>query len=248
MRNLVAVCLALIGGLMQPVAAMAEPREFAITAAPELREAGILEFLLVRFTLKTQRRATWADAGADLHLHPGGPVPVMRRGDLVYGLALRTDNPAAARFADWITSDIGQAMIADFTPDDGVGFAPAAGLAVQATGPVFVGDTEKGAVLAQDHCGRCHTVNPATRMTGIGSSPSFAALRALPDWEARFMAFYTLNPHPALMRVKGISPPFDPLRPPPIVPVLLTEAEVAAIQAYAETVDPADLGAPIQHQ
>ena len=110
---------------------------------------------------------------------------------------------------------------------------------------VFEGDPARGRRLADAHCGRCHVTSPGRGARSIGSTPSFAALRALPDWAERFMAFYALNPHPAIMQVEGITPPFDPNRPPPIVPIEITAEEAEHIQAYAATVQAADLGAPV---
>lgn len=242
------LCLALFAGGMQPHGAMAQARDFTITATPELREAGILRFLLVRFTLKTQRRATWAEDGADLSITPQGNRSVMMRGDVVYGVDLHTENAAAERFAEWLASEIGQGMIADFIPDSGARFEAAPQAAAEPAAITFDGDAEAGANLAQAHCGRCHVVDPKRRMGGIGSTPSFSAMRALPDWDQRFMAFYALNPHPSVLRVEGISPPFDPARPPSIVPIELTRDEAEDIRAYAATLDPADLGDPVKHQ
>ena len=47
----------------------------------------------------------------------------------------------------------------------------------------------------------------APGMTGmtLGSTPSFPALKTLPDWFDRFTAFYALNPHPSFLLVEGIS-------------------------------------------
>ena len=61
----------------------------------------------------------------------------------------------------------------------------------------------EGQRLALHHCGRCHVVNDTNRYGGIGSTPSFAALRALPQADDRFAAFWTFNPHPAFMQVEG---------------------------------------------
>jgi len=74
------------------------------------------------------------------------------------------------------------------------------------------------------------------------------ALRALPAWGERFMAFFALNPHPSFLRLEGVSPDFDPERPPTIEPVLVTQGEVDALLAYVSALDPADLGEEIRHQ
>jgi mono/diheme cytochrome c family protein len=103
-----------------------------------------------------------------------------------------------------------------------------------------------GEKLALRHCGRCHVVNERNRMGGIGSTPSFAALRTLPDWEERFRAFFALNPHPAFTQVDGVTEPFPPERPSPIHPLALTPDEIDAITGFAGTIAPKDLGAPVR--
>lgn len=107
-------------------------------------------------------------------------------------------------------------------------------------------DWAPGEKLAYLNCGRCHVIGERNRMGGIGSTPSFASLRADADWEERMRAFYTLNPHPAFSQVDGVTPPFDPARPSPIHPLRLTRQEIEVIIDYARTVAPKDLGAPVR--
>jgi mono/diheme cytochrome c family protein len=111
-----------------------------------------------------------------------------------------------------------------------------------ATNPETLAEGER---LALHHCGRCHVVNEKNRFGGIGSTPSFAALRALPNASDRFAAFWTLNPHPAFVQVKGQTTPFDPAHPPSAAPVILTQHEAEAIAVYAASIEPLDLGAPV---
>ena len=85
-------------------------------------------------------------------------------------------------------------------------------------------------------------------MSSIDSSPSFFALRSLPDWEDRFQTFYVLNPHPAFTQIADVTPPFPDELPSPIVPVEMTLEDVDAILAFVAALKPADLGAPLQHQ
>jgi hypothetical protein len=89
-------------------------------------------------------------------------------------------------------------------------------------------------------------VNEKNRFGGIGSTPSFAALRALPQADDKFAAFWTFNPHPAFMQVEGQTKPFDAAHPPSAAPVILTQQEAEAIAAYAATIPPLDLGAPVK--
>jgi mono/diheme cytochrome c family protein len=103
-------------------------------------------------------------------------------------------------------------------------------------------DFAPGEKLTLFHCGRCHVINERNKYGGIGSTPSFAALRTLDDWEDRFDAFWTLNPHPAFTQVEGMTEPFLPHRPSPIHPMELTLDEVETITEYARTIPPKDLG------
>ena len=75
------------------------------------------------------------------------------------------------------------------------------------------GDALRGEEVSLSHCGRCHVVSDKNRMNSIGSTPSFAVLRTLRDWEDRFQAFYVLNPHPAFTQITDVTKPFDATRP-----------------------------------
>jgi mono/diheme cytochrome c family protein len=113
--------------------------------------------------------------------------------------------------------------------------------------PVSVeGDASEGAKLALAHCGRCHVVDARNPFGGIGSTPSFGAMRSAPDWLERFSAFWAFNPHPAFTQVADITEPFSDQRPPPIAPLELTLDEVMAITAFVATLPPKDLGARVQ--
>ncbi len=99
-----------------------------------------------------------------------------------------------------------------------------------------------GEKLTLLHCGRCHVISQRNRMGGIGSTPSFGALKSLADWRAKFEGFYLEPPHKAVMQIEGVTEPFDPMRPPPIAPVMLTQDEVREILGYVETIKAKDLG------
>lgn len=243
MRHLSGLALALL--LVAPLRAE-EAREFGLSAAPEIVASGLLDYILPRFSLKTGRRAHLVESGADARLGPegGSGQAVMARAGVTYALTLDTDNPAARRFADWLGFDIGQTAIRAYRPEDGPAFESVAAKP-EVAAVTFSGDAVLGRKVAETHCARCHRVAPGATGIGIGSTASFPAMKALPDWAERFGAFYTLNPHPAFLRVEGISPPFDPARPPPIVPVTLTMEEVEAMQAYVAGLKAADLGGEI---
>lgn len=246
MRRLCILGLALVwAGL-----AAADERAFRLRVAPEVEASGLMAYLLPRFSLKTGRRVEPAGSAPDAEIvesvETGGPA-LMERGGRLYALKLVTDAPAARVFADWVRSDPGQAAIAAFVPAEGPPFRPAPEAAAPAP-PALDGDAALGERLALAHCARCHRVTADRAGIGIGSTPSFRALRALGDWEERITSFYVRNPHPAFLRIDGLSPAFDPGRPPPIAPVLMTLADVAAMAAYLAGLEPADLGAPVAHQ
>jgi len=156
------------------------------------------------------------------------------------------ENPSAQVFVNWLLSDIGQGTIEAYKVDGVSLFSP---VTREMSDPVVEmpeGDVGEGEKLALLHCGRCHVVNEKNRMGGIGSTPSFAAMRAIPGWQDKFMAFWAVNPHPSFTQVEGLTRPFDPNKPPHIAPLEITQKEMDAILAFAATVTPKDLGAAIQ--
>ncbi len=151
-------------------------------------------------------------------------------------------------FIDWLVSDTGRRTIAAFEPEGGQAFFPAE-VAIEAVADESLpGDALLGERLSLAHCGRCHVINESNRMAGLGSTPSFGALRANESWLERFQSFFARNPHPSFTQVEGITEPFDIARPPPIVPVEITIGDLEAILAYVSRMEPADLGAPVRMQ
>jgi hypothetical protein len=232
-------------GLAMPARAQEEARSFRLFADEELMQSGLLAHILPRFTLKTGRRVDKSDGPPDMRLHlvPEGRE-VFARGQKTWRVQLLDNNSAANRFADWMLSEIGQNTIASFSPTDGPAFT-AVPQAEAADTAGFEGDAALGGKVAALHCGRCHRVVVGSRRMSIGSTPSFMALRAMPDWIERFSSFYARNPHPSFMQITGLSPDFDPAHPPAIHPVTLSLQEVEALQAYVSAMAPADLGAPV---
>ena len=110
------------------------------------------------------------------------------------------------------------------------------------------GDSALGARLALQHCGRCHVVDKRNRMGGIGSTPSFAALRGRGNWSDLFLAFWTHNPHPSFTQVAGLTEPFTDSRPAHVAPMEITVAEIEAITAFVATMEPKSLGKPVAAQ
>ena len=107
---------------------------------------------------------------------------------------------------------------------------------------------EKGEVLVRQHCTRCHVVGDLNKYGSIGSTPSFGAIKSLPDWQDRFTAFWSLLPHPSVVQVKELSPE----RPKSLLAttkqIFLNMDDVDAIQAYVETVPVKDLGGGISYR
>ena len=235
-----------------PAAGQAQERAFTLSAPEVLQESGLLGYILPRFALKTGIRPTVVEpsetadialtqAQDGIHVFDGLGAPW-------HLVTKATANPNVARFSEWITSDIGKNTINAFASNDGDSFIAADKAPAEAP-PVFMtGDPEKGAVLALEHCGRCHAVTRAHRKNSIGSTPSFAALRTLPDWQNRFSAFFTLNPHPAFTAIEDVTLPFSENRPPPIHPLSMTIEDLDHILAFVAVTEPADLGSPIQYQ
>jgi len=242
----------LVAALAAALPAGAAADTVRLSAPPGLVETGLLGYVLPRFSLKSGVRIerVGPEAEAEIALVPEGRGrPVFSGQGRTWRMRVRDrDHPGAARFADWLTSEIGRRTIAAFRPGGAPLFTPAAPREAETAKPDYAGDAGRGLALSRVHCGRCHAVNDATRFTSIGSTPSFFVLRGLPDWDGRFRGFYAINPHPAFTQVSGVTAPFPVNRPPPIVPVEITLEELDHILAYVAGLDPADLGAPLKHQ
>lgn len=235
--------------LLAAVAVQAQDRPVRLHAPPDLVETGLMQHILPRFTLKTRVRVEIVaePARADLVLGDEGRALFEGAGQ-VWRMAVRSrDHPGTERFADWLASEVGRNTVASFAPAGEALFAPRA-VSRETAVAAFDGDATLGREVSRVKCARCHAVDDATRMSSIGSSPSFAVIRGLPDWEGRFATFYVLKPHPAFTMIEGVTPPFPENRPPPMVPLTMTADEVDAVLAYVAAMDPADLGAPLQHQ
>lgn len=218
-----------------------------LASPTEVSNSGLLQHILPRFSLKTGIRVI-SDAEGIMSLTTGAEGdPVFARGEIVYHLRIQ-DDPKQARFRDWLLSDIGKRTIESFAPDQGPPFSASFEVASAEASDVIEGNTALGEALSMTHCGRCHVIGPQNRLNGLGSTPSFAVLRTLPDWDERFQAFFALNPHPAFTQIEGLTPPFDPSRPSPIHPVEMTLDDLDAILAFVSVISAADLGAPLQHQ
>jgi len=251
-RLIFAIAIWLMACMVAPERGTAQSRSFRLGAPDALAETGFLKYLLPRFSLKTGIRIELVGEGEAAEV----VLSATRDGTAVFSGLGRTwtlkvedaGNDHAMRFRNWLTGDIGRRTIDSFEAD-GEQLFTASIAEEKDTGPVVLsGNAAEGEKLAVLHCGRCHSVNEATRLTTIGSTPSFAVMRGFSDWQVRFEAFFVLNPHPSFTIIDGVTEPFDITRPPPIVPLQLTLDELEAILAFVSRIEPADLGAPIQYQ
>ncbi len=217
-------------------------------AAPDtVAKSGLLKHILPRFSLKTSVRVV-PDLGATMVLATSPPGEPVFQGDGVTYYLRIAETKRQQRFRDWMISDVGKNTIDSFKPDGVQPFSARFEVTIESAAPVFEGDAARGADLSLQHCGRCHVIGPQNRMNGLGSTPSFAVLRSLADWDQRFQEFYVRKPHGSFTQVNGVTEPFAPDRPPPIVPVQITLDDLDAILAFVADVQAADLGAPLQTQ
>ena len=99
---------------------------------------------------------------------------------------------------------------------------------------------EKGREIVRQHCTRCHVVPNMNPYGGIGSTPSFAALKWLSDWEHRFEVFYTLPPHPALVSIQGVSEERSASLPVFVAEIELQIDDIDAILSFVRTLETPD--------
>lgn len=235
------ICYAAALALLPAAAAEAQDKSFTLAAPPALLESGLLEYILPRFSLKTRTRITRVEEGtADAAFGDTG-ITAFEGPDRVWHFDPGAD-PDARAFADWLRSDVGRDTVDSYAPD-GTPLFTSEVTTQQAVAEIrFDGDVPRGEEASLTHCGRCHVISDRNRMSSIGSTPSFAVLRTLRDWQDRFQAFYVLNPHPAFTQIAEVTPPFDPTRPPPIHAVQMTLEDLENILAFVQGIAPADLG------
>lgn len=233
-----------------PAAAEEAPVRLAMPDA--LREIGFDKQLLPRFKFKTRIDVEAVPPGeaADMALAieaEGGTRVFSDEDGAVWRIAGTGTRPDAVKaFVDWLRSTPGKAAIEAFAPDGAALFTTEVAVKAVVEVEVVDGDTALGGRLALVHCGRCHVVDERNRMGGIGSTPSFAALRGRPDWSDLFLTFWAANPHPSFTQVDGYTEPFAEDRPVHVAPLEITMEEVEAITAFVGTMAAKDLGRPVQ--
>lgn len=224
--------------------AAAQDKAFTLSAPDALVESGLLKHILPRFSLKTQVRIELLDADGSAGFGDEGFTAFEGLGR-VWRFAAG-DDPDAQRFAEWLRSDVGRRTIDGYQVDGVALFSSEVEVKQVVAQIIYDGDALRGEETSLTYCGRCHVVSEKNRMNSIGSTPSFAVLRALRDWEDRFQSFYVLNPHPAFTQVVDVTEPFDPTRPSPIHTLEMTLDDLENIMAFVQGIPPADLGRPIQ--
>jgi len=245
-RKETAVALTLLLAALTPLPVLAQDKTFTLAAPQPLVDSGLMQYILPRFSLKTQTRVTLVgtEATAEARFGEAGQIAFEGLGT-VWKFAVG-DDPDAQRFADWLRSDVGRNTV-DSYEVDGASLFTSEVKVTQAVAPItYDGDAVRGEDVSLTHCGRCHVVSDRNRMNSIGSTPSFAVLRTLRDWQDRFQTFYVLNPHPAFTQIADVTEPFAATRPSPIHAVEMTLDDLENIMAFVQGIPPADLGRPVQ--
>lgn len=234
-------------------AAQADEAPVRLAMPAELIEVGFDRQLLPRFKFKTRISvvavAPGAPADMELAIEAEGGTRVFSDAEgAVWRIAPLGDarREEVRAFVDWLRSTPGKSAIEAFAPDGTALFTTSVAVQTVEVEEEVDGDTVLGARLALVHCGRCHVVDERNRMGGIGSTPSFAALRGRSNWSDLFLTFWTANPHPSFTQVDGFTEPFDAERPVHVAPMLITMDEVEAITAFVGTMDAKNLGRPVQ--
>jgi mono/diheme cytochrome c family protein len=226
----------------------AQDADLRLAVPDALSAVGFDQFVVPRFSLKTSIRITRVGAGETAQMRFGTEGTAVFEGAGQRWALAHDGDARAVRFLDWLQSDIGKNTIESFVAEDGSTFSAQLTEKEEVVVASFEGDAVMGEALSLKLCGRCHVINESNRMNGIGSTPSFRLLRALPNWNTRFATFHLLSPHPSFTQIEGVTDPFDPALPSPIAPMELSLDDLEAILAYVSAVEPADLGAPLQLQ
>ena len=100
------------------------------------------------------------------------------------------------------------------------------------------GGVEKGREIVRQHCTLCHVVPGMNPYGGIGSTPSFSAMKWLDDWMQRFEIFFTLPPHPSFVSVKDVSEQRSSNLPVFSKEIVLTLEDVDYILKFVKTLKP----------
>lgn len=244
--------IGLIMALSFSVHVRAQDPDLSLALPKDMIANGFAKHLLPRFGFKTRIRILPTDdrSGSDIAVTMDQGDPVFQSDGGTFHLLTLTDDTSKltkiAKFRAWLESQPGQDALTGFQPDGVAIYWPVAKEAPAETVEMLEGDSDAGAKLALVHCGRCHVVDHRNPFGGIGSTPSFSALRGRIGWADLFLAFWSANPHPSFTQVSGVTEPFDPARPPHIAPIELSLEDIDAITAYVGTIEPKNLGAQVK--
>lgn len=233
--------------------AQAQEKQLYMSPISSLRPSQLIQYLVPRFSLKhnIRIRPSTTDQPPDIAISSEtGASPIFKNDQNIWFIHITSSDPQgyAQKFAQWLTSDIGKRAIENYRSDVGDRFSATFDLVKSSQIDAIPEDISQGRELAAQNCGRCHATDKTNRMKTIGSTPSFGALRTFEDWEIRFEAFFTLNPHPSFTQIEDVTPPFDRKRPPPIEPITLSLEDVDQIIQFVSQIIPADLGMAMQSQ
>ena len=157
---------------LTPVAGGAADRDFRLMAPAVLVESGLLKHLLPRFSLKTQIRIDLTEGEAEVVLTPDGDgQPVFTGAGATWRMRVQEGHAGAARFADWLSSEVGQRTVTSYSVDGAQPFSLPHAEVETAPVETYDGDADAGLKLSSVHCGRCHVVSEANRMNAIARPP-----------------------------------------------------------------------------
>ena len=237
-----------------PNSGLSEDRnnKILIKLPEELVHLGFDKFLFSRFKFRSQisivHPTTEKVIHAELGVTDSGSEVFSDLNGVVYRLKVQTKNPLVKdklhKFQLWLTEGPGSQVIEDFSYDGMPLFAKLPQIVEEIEEVEFIGDVRKGKTIAVLHCKRCHVVDSDV-YSGIGSTPSFHAMKSSSRWVERFSAFWTENPHVSIISVEDLFDAGGDSSPVPIAPVNLKLEDIDDILAYVDSIQAKDLGLPV---
>lgn len=71
------------------------------------------------------------------------------------------------------------------------------GASISTASPAYTADAQHGLALAKRWCASCHVV-AADQKTANADAPPFATIARSPNFNARTLAYFLLDPHPKM--------------------------------------------------
>ena len=226
--------------------------EITIEFPEELLMIEFEKYLLPRFKFKTRINVLVNKDGnsfdAKLGIFPTGLEVFSDLNGFIYKLETKTTNKERLHrletFVSWLTSPTGVMAIEDFSIEGAQVFKAVKNLEEKEDAEIFDGNIASGLRVSQKHCKRCHVVDD-NAFAGIGSTPSFHAMRTFDDWQERFTAFWTVSPHLNVISITEVYEAGSKSVPTTIAPIELSLEQIDDILAYVASIKPKDLGKPI---